>query len=478
MLDDQSRNDDEGFQHNGEIGKVIHGLLGWEKLVPESMAMYQAGRPTFRVSSKPAAEARMWMINGMAGGIQPWWHHVAAYHEDRRMYKTAAPVLQWQKQNEQFLINRRPIATVGIVWSQQNTDFYGRDNSGELVDLPWRGMTQALLRARIPYLPVNADHIDRDASQFSVLVLPNLASMSDAQIASVRKFVERGGSLIATGETSLFDEWGDQRPDYALGDLFGTHRIKPSTTNSVERTQGQGPGTQQVNALHTYLRLSPEIRSQVDGPKAGNEPAITGKRHAALLGFEETDILPYGGTLEPLKTDSGTEILMTFIPPFPIYPPETAWMREPKTDIPGVIISSKAQGARVAFIPADIDRQFGRHNLPDHGDLLKNIVRWAAKDSIPLAVEGAGMVDIHLYKQEGRLVIHVVNLTSAATWRAPLDELIAIGPLKIRVKLPQDVKGKNLIMQVSNQKLIADVSNGWAQFTIKSVLDHELIVIS
>ncbi len=27
--------------------------------------------------------------------------------------------------------------------------------------------------------------------------------------------------------------------------------------------------------------------------------------------------------------------MMTFIPPFPIYPPETAWMREFRTDIPG-----------------------------------------------------------------------------------------------------------------------------------------------
>jgi len=67
MLDHQSRSDNSGFQNNSEIGKLIHGLLGWEKLVPESMAMYQAGRPTFRLASKPAPEARMWMLDGIAG---------------------------------------------------------------------------------------------------------------------------------------------------------------------------------------------------------------------------------------------------------------------------------------------------------------------------------------------------------------------------------------------------------------------------
>jgi len=94
MLDSQSRSDATGFQANGEAGKLVHGLLGWDKTISESMAMYQMGRPTFRLSSKPAPEARLWMIAGFAGGIQPWWHHVAAYHEDRRMYRTAEPVMR------------------------------------------------------------------------------------------------------------------------------------------------------------------------------------------------------------------------------------------------------------------------------------------------------------------------------------------------------------------------------------------------
>ena len=43
MLDHQARSESSGFQQNGETGKLIHGLLGWDKLIPESMAMYQAG---------------------------------------------------------------------------------------------------------------------------------------------------------------------------------------------------------------------------------------------------------------------------------------------------------------------------------------------------------------------------------------------------------------------------------------------------
>ena len=469
MLDSQSRSDAEGFQQNGITGKLIHGLLGWEKLIPESMAMYQAGRPTFRVSAKPANEARMWMYEGIAGGIQPWWHHVGAYHEDRRAYNTAGPVMSWHSLNEKYLVNRVPLANVGVVWSQQNTDFYGRDATDQLVDLPMRGITQALIRARIPFLPVHADHIERDGSKFSLLILPNIGAMSTSQAESVRRFVGGGGNLIATGQSSLYDEWGDPRPDYALSGLFGAH---VTGTITADRNLKRYTETQ-----HTYLRILPGLRKTLDGPHNVSEPEVHGVRHPVLKGFEETDILPFGGMLDKLRTDNGTEVPLTFIPAFPIYPPETAWMRVRETDIPGLILNRTNSGSRIAFIPADIDRQFARYNLPDHGDLLANIVRWAINDDLPLRVEGPGLIDCHLYRQQDRLIVHIVNLTSAGTWRQPVDELIPVGPLKISVRIPEGISPRSIRLLVSGSELTPAVDNGWCTFEVGSVKDHEVAVI-
>lgn len=466
MLDHQARNDTSGFQNLADVGKIIHGLLGWDKLIPNSMAMYQAGRPTFRVATKPKQEAQMWMIEGIAGGIQPWWHHISAYHEDRRMYQTAEPIFKWHKANEEYLIKRQPIASVGVVWSQENSDFYGRDEAEVKVNQPWRGIVQAMIRARIPYLPVHADHIDRDASQFNLLILPNVGSLSAAQIESVKRFVSNGGSLFATGESSLYNEWGDRQKDYALADLFKAHFINEKKRDRPE------------NAIHTYLRLQPEIRKNMYGPQTGTEPEITSERHAILKGFEQTDILPFGGVLNPHQVDSGTQSLMTFIPEFPIYPPETAWMREPVTDISGLIINTLSNGSRIAFMPADIDRQYARYNLPDHGNLLANVIRWVAKDNLPISISGPGLIDCNLYKQSGRLILHLVNLTSAGTWRQPVDEFIPVGPITVKVKLPEDVNGDYPNLMVTGQRIVADVSGGWSQFQISSILNHELIVLT
>jgi hypothetical protein len=218
------------------------------------------------------------------------------------------------------------------------------------------------------------------------------------------------------------------------------------------------------------------MRARVNGPKAGDEPSATEERHAVLKGFDETDILPYGGTLSPLKTEPGTFVPLTFIPPFPTYPPETSWMREPKTGIPGLVLSERGN-SRIAFLPADIDRRYMREHLPDHGDLLANVIRWAGKDSMPLVVEGPGLIDCALYQQPDRLILHLVNLTSAGAWRAPVEELIAVGPFKVQLRLPRQFRGRNARFLVSGKSKTVAVNNGMATFEVNSILDHEVIVI-
>ena len=398
--------------------------------------------PQFR-SQQTGPEARMWMIEGIAGGIQPWWHMVGAWHEDRRMYNTPEPRLPVaQSSTSNTSSNRKPVAAVGVVWSQRNTDFFGRDNAADLVDAPYRGFTEALLHARIPYLPVNADD---DLSGFGVLILPNVGALSDQQCAAIRSFAQRGGAVIASGATSLYNEWGDARKDFALADLFGAH----------------APSAPPPAGGNSYLRLVPDMR----GKDAAN-------RHPVLRGFEETNIIPFGGGLAPVRTDPGAVVPLTFVPAFPSFPPETAWMRQPITDIPGLVLNG-----RNAYFAADLDRRYARNNLPDHANLLANVVRWAAGDRIGLEVRGPGLIDCFVYRQTGRLVVHLVNLTNEGTWRGPLDELISVGPHEVHIKLPEDVRGRGVQCLVSNAKPSVSVKQGWATFELKSILDHEVAVV-
>jgi hypothetical protein len=443
MLDSQYRHEGGGFQANGDSGKQLHGLLGWSALIPESTAMYDAGTPTFRLGSKPEAEARMWAIEGFAGGIQPWWHHIGSVHEDRRQYATAEPLFQWHSEHEQYLVNREPVATVGLLWSQRSVDFHGKDDPETRSLLPYRGFADALIRARIPYLPVHADHVARDSAGLSAIVVPNVGALTTAQCAALRTFAEGGGGLVVTGESSLYDEWGDRRDDFGLADVLGVHRT------GEQRTSGEAVSWETYDS-HSYLRI--EDRAIADE-----------------LG--DTDLLPFGGQLEVVRPDADARVALTWVPPFPIYPPEKSWMAEPRTDVPAVVLGP----GRVAYLAADLDRLYGRYHHPDHGRVLANLVRWAAQDDIPLAVEGAGVLDCQLYRQGDALVLHLVNLDQGGAWRGRLEELTPAGPFTVRVRA--EGLGRAAFLVAGGEAEVKD-EDGWITVEIARITDHEVVVLS
>ena len=118
----------------------------------------------------------------------------------------------------------------------------------------------------------------RMSTSYRTLILPNIAALSTAQCDQLRQFVERGGSLIATHETSLYDEWGVRRNDFGLAELFGAsfdggiegpmqnsyltskrirHRSVPSTAARARRRQAdhqrREPGEDQTRPRPGYL---------------------------------------------------------------------------------------------------------------------------------------------------------------------------------------------------------------------------------
>ena len=58
-------------------------------------------------------------------------------------------------------------------------------------------------------------------SEYKVLFLSNSACLGDAHCDAIRHFVDGGGTLIATHQTSLLDEWGQERGHFGLADVLG-----------------------------------------------------------------------------------------------------------------------------------------------------------------------------------------------------------------------------------------------------------------
>ncbi len=483
MCDHQSRDALNGFEQNSLNGALLHGLAGQDAAIPESMAGYARGVRTFRRNSMPAAELKHWMLEGTSGGLTPWWHCIGGVLEDRRMLAAQTEVLAWHRDNERYLFHRTPVAPVGLVWSQENIEFYGQDDVQERIALPWRGMALALRHARIPFIPVHADHIARDANQLSALVFPGMAALTDAQLAAIRAFAATGKGLLTSGLFARLDGDGQPRSAFPLGEVLG---LEPSDGHLG--VQGIPSAAWDSLEAHTGLRL----------------PEAISDRHPIVAGFQDTCTLPFGGTLETMHPAPGAawmKPVATFIPPFPVYPPEFSWMAEPRTDIAALYAGTRPDGGRNVHFAANVDACLARGRLPDHAGLLGQSLRWLLGERLPLCVEGDGELDCRLYRQvdadgTARLLLHLVNLTGCDGQPGSLSFVPPIGPL--RVSLHRDLFEKDpsqgfreadapvgsgnpagvqtVEARVGGGTLSCTLSDGWIACVLDRLTDHELLV--
>ena len=451
FVDHQRRNDRDGFAHNADVGARLHGLVGWDVLLPESMAMYSGGHGYFRATSMPVAEVVTWSASGFAGGIQPWWHHISAFHEDRRQYATAEPIFRWHELNTRYLVDRTPVAQVAVAWSEQNVRFHGLADADNTGVAPYRGVLAALQRARIPYLPVHVDDLGSLPADIRAVVLPDLAVLSYDHCAAIAALVARGTSLVATGSTSLRDADGQPRSEFGLADVLGISLAGPATGSTA-------PLAFRIDdfSRHDYLRF------HVDS--------------AIREGFEGAGILPLGGRLERVAVRDA-EVVATYVEPFPAYPPELAWLRPEPTSVPVLTTRTASSGARIAYSAADIDRTAGRDARSDHLRLLANLVRWAVNAPAMLEVEGAGRLDCRLYAQADGLVLHLVNVGSYDPIPGTHDELVPVGPFELRIRHEQLTPGSTVIALVG-EEVAAEAGKGELAITVPKIIGHEVLAIA
>jgi len=116
-----------------------------------------------------------------------------------------------------------PAANIGLLFSWA-TRKYATPGDREM---QWTeeltGWARLLIEEHLPFEIVAAERLERaeDLAAYQVLILPAAVHLSDRCCAVLREFVRQGGRLIATAGTSLGDETGDMREDFALADMLG-----------------------------------------------------------------------------------------------------------------------------------------------------------------------------------------------------------------------------------------------------------------
>jgi hypothetical protein len=397
-------------------------------------------------SVQNADEIRLWVADLVANGMRPWFTKFAGTLHDPRWLKPVEELYAWCHGAERYLRNQRPLARVGLVYSQQTAWFCGSDRVRERVEEPTLGWYQALIEARIPFEMVHDRLLDAERlAAFKTLVLPNIMALSHGQCTQLRDFVTRGGGLVATYETSLSDEWGAPRSDFGLAELFGV--------SFAGRRQGP--------VRNAYLRLEHE----------------TARDHPLLRGLEDAPRIIHGAW--QLDVKAKVPFLnppVTLIPSYPDLPMEKVYVRQPQTDIPQVFLREGGAG-RVAYFPWDVDRTFWEVLSVDHAKLMRNAVTWATHEDPPVTVTGPGVLDVTVWRQAESLTVHLVNLTNPMMMKGPVRELFPVGEQRLRVRLPDGRSPRRVRLLVSGTETPFRQTRDGLELTVPSIKAHEVVAV-
>ncbi len=99
--------------------------------------------------------------------------------------------------------------------------------------------TQSLLQGQLPYDILFSQDLGRLAG-YQTLLVCSQRCLSQSEIAAFGAFVARGGTLIVTGESGLFDQQRRERADYGLAELTGASLFAGKGKNVFVKSSGKG----------------------------------------------------------------------------------------------------------------------------------------------------------------------------------------------------------------------------------------------
>ena len=267
------------------------------------------------------------------------------------------------------------------------------------------GITRALVEERIPFDVISEHNVTLESlSDYAVVILPNNFCMSHRIAGVLRDYVARGGGLVATFESSLYDENGIRRDDYALADLFGAHYVSSS-----------GDGLSRI------------------GFAAAKHPVADGDDLVDLMGTG--GMTTYFGRFDRVHIDANAVAPLAGI--------DVRNASDPKLKTWTPLVLCQHPRGRTAYFPAAMDAAYYDAGYPYQRILLANAVRWAAGKQLPVIVSAPKCVMAGFFTQPAkggmRTVVHLLNGINTTTGHgskndkefAFREEVVPIGPITV-----------------------------------------------
>lgn len=139
------------------------------------------------------------------------------------------------KSNPDAFYKTLSMAKIALLWPSYSSEVYGgssvplSDFTNEVsaqgignLDEEFNGFYEGLRNAKYPFDVIDEKGLDA-VSKYDLLILPNVANIGSEEVDKIKDFVKKGGNLVATFETSLYDRKGKKKKDFQLAEVFGVN---------------------------------------------------------------------------------------------------------------------------------------------------------------------------------------------------------------------------------------------------------------
>lgn len=365
----------------------------------------------WRLIKDPSLETRIWLwqIASAGGGI--WNCYFNGQHpgrtHDRRGAYSEKNAYTYLADNSAIITDTIPSMDVAIYYSSPTKDrLLKLDETKDDYGVYIRGIERVLLENHIQYAFIpDTEFAPERLKGVKALLVPNAAYISDRDMEIIREYVKNGGGLIASSRVSLFDEKGDPRSDFGLGDVLGVSYTGLKVDTSYD----------------TY-----QLIRDPDNP--------------VLKDIGDTEMLMNGGSTVLVNlVNKEYKAAATHIPTIHNQPPEYAWLPDMKTDYPTIVSGTFGKG-RVVYFANAVEALCFTNGHEDYTDLYKNALDYTSGGDYLIKAKAPRSVHINIIedqKEPNHLIIAMVNTTG--TSQRPMKEVIPV-PVEIRVPL----RGKTL----------------------------------
>ena len=439
--DHQGRSGDTPVWNCAQQGRVAQSVMDGRTITNVTGA-YSNSSIVWRHTAKSAAETTLWLAQTTASGMVPWFHWLGGAPEDNRWRETGRAFYRWLAANEPHFRNRRSLADLAVLYPQSTIAFYRQVKGVQSTDY-LQGLYYALLEGRRLFDFVHQESLSVASLQrYRALLIPNAAYLRDSECEAIREYVRTGGSLLATFETSRYNEWGDPRPDFALADVFGA-----------------------------------SVSGETIGPY-GNSYCRIERPHDVIRGFDGTALLPCPEYRVPVRATGTEPLVLSIVPHYPAFPPEMVYPRTPKTDEPGALLREQGN-SRVAYFPGDIDRSLWHSGNTDLSQLLQNAILWVQGRERPqVSVRGEGVVELFAWETEPGYALHLVNYTNPNMARGLVRRFYPTGPQQVEFVVPAGRGITSVRALRAGHSLDFKQEGGVVRCEVPSVADYEVVALA